>query len=253
MAGSSDLKGKPACSEGVLNFYTHTLCPYAQRVHLTLIEKGLDFQLVHVDLSEKPLWFNALGSGLVPVVELDGIVHTESLDICRWLEDFITGEGRSALMPTDKQRRAVAEKLCSRDVGRFSGAGISFLAGTGRSWGISRQHSASQRTSFENELSSLGKLLDQYGGPYLLGESVTLADLALFPFAQRFSIACPEWCGMDMRAAAGGNIGRWLDAMQARPAVSAASPDPAKFLAAMKKHMSLDFFDYETYTAAQLF
>lgn len=36
---ASDLKGKPACSEGVLNFYTHTLCPYAQRVHLTLIEK----------------------------------------------------------------------------------------------------------------------------------------------------------------------------------------------------------------------
>lgn len=52
--------------------------------HLVCVQ-GLDFQLVHVDLSEKPLWFNALGSGLVPVVELDGIVHTESLDICRWL------------------------------------------------------------------------------------------------------------------------------------------------------------------------
>ncbi len=36
---ASSLEAKPQCSDGVLNFYTHTLCPYAQRVHLTLLEK----------------------------------------------------------------------------------------------------------------------------------------------------------------------------------------------------------------------
>lgn len=79
------------------------------------------------------------------------------------------------------------------------------------------------------------------------------ADLAIFPFAQRFAIACPEFCGFDMRAACGGSIGKWLGAIEARPAVAAASPDSDKFLTAMKKHMSLDFFDHATISAAQLF
>ena len=46
------------------------------------LAQGLDFQLVHVDLSKKPSWFRAFG-GLVPVVEQDGVAHVESLHICQ--------------------------------------------------------------------------------------------------------------------------------------------------------------------------
>lgn len=45
----------------------------------------VDFQLVHIDLADRPPWFRAL-SGLVPLVEYpEGSLHRESLDICRYM------------------------------------------------------------------------------------------------------------------------------------------------------------------------
>ena len=35
-----DLKKKPTPKENEVIFYTHTLCPYAHRVHLALLEKA---------------------------------------------------------------------------------------------------------------------------------------------------------------------------------------------------------------------
>ncbi|KAF5843069.1 hypothetical protein DUNSADRAFT_2682 [Dunaliella salina] len=52
-------------------FYTHTLCPYAERVWLALLEKGVPFHLVHIDLSSKPSWYYTLNpSGMVPAVQV---------------------------------------------------------------------------------------------------------------------------------------------------------------------------------------
>ena len=48
----------------------------------------------------------------------------------RWLDE--TFDSGPALMPTDPQRRAEAQKVLARGTGRFNGAGISFLAGDGR-------------------------------------------------------------------------------------------------------------------------
>ncbi len=45
----------------------------------------VDFQLVHIDLADRPPWFRAL-SDLVPLVEYpEGSLHRESLDICRYM------------------------------------------------------------------------------------------------------------------------------------------------------------------------
>ena len=33
------------------------VCPYAQRTHMCLLEKGLEFEVIEVDLSNKPDWF----------------------------------------------------------------------------------------------------------------------------------------------------------------------------------------------------
>ncbi len=68
----------------VPTLYVHTLCPYAERAFLALLEKGTHFTLVHIDLSSKPSWYRQVNPrGLVPAVEYKGAVHVESLDICR--------------------------------------------------------------------------------------------------------------------------------------------------------------------------
>lgn len=66
--------------------FLHTLCPYAERVWLALLEKGVPFHLVHIDLANKPAWYRRINPrGLVPAVQQHGgQVHVESADICRW-------------------------------------------------------------------------------------------------------------------------------------------------------------------------
>jgi glutathione S-transferase len=72
----------PAISGLVL--YTHVMCPYAQRVWLTVLEKCAQHTLVNIDLSNKPEWFTLLNPrGQVPYVTLEGKGMTESLEICK--------------------------------------------------------------------------------------------------------------------------------------------------------------------------
>jgi hypothetical protein len=72
----------PAQGEEVM-FYTHVLCPFAERVWLCLLEKHVDHALVHIDLSSKPGWFYSLNSrGLVPCVAHKDDIVIESADIC---------------------------------------------------------------------------------------------------------------------------------------------------------------------------
>lgn len=47
-----------------------------------IILQGTEFDLVNIDLSNKPGWFTKM-NGLVPVLQHDGQLHTESADICR--------------------------------------------------------------------------------------------------------------------------------------------------------------------------
>lgn len=77
--------------------------------------------------------------------------------------------------------------------------------------------------------------------------------MAYFPFAERFDIGAKEFCNhFDMAAAEGGKIGNWLEAMRSRPYDVSPSADRQLFLKALKRHMRLDFFDYDSYAAAAL-
>eukprot|EP00959_Pyramimonas_sp_CCMP1952_P230701 4822940-Pyramimonas_sp.AAC.1 len=100
---------KHACiansSQGNVKFYTHTLCPYAHRVALTLKEKGDVAHLPKLLLPSCGLfedrevnnrYYSINPRGLVPSLSVDGKVIVESLDICRYVDDTFEGP---ALMP----------------------------------------------------------------------------------------------------------------------------------------------------------
>lgn len=90
------------------------------------------------------------------------------------------------------------------------------------------------------------------GGPFLLGKQITIADLILMPFIERFDIIGRNFHNFDTRAAHQGTVGAWLEIMEARPSCRSAAADPEELLKAFKQHMSLDFFDYSTYGATAL-
>jgi glutathione S-transferase len=71
-----------------VKLYDAARCPYCARVRIALAEKGLEFERVEVDLSNRPAWVIELNppAGRVPVLD-DGFVLPESEVIMEYLEE----------------------------------------------------------------------------------------------------------------------------------------------------------------------
>jgi glutathione S-transferase len=87
-------------------------CPYCARVRIALAEKGLDPEIVEVDLSDRPRWLVELNPprGRVPVLD-DGFILPESEVIMAYLEER---DPEPALLPDDLAGRARARLLVQR-------------------------------------------------------------------------------------------------------------------------------------------
>jgi len=60
------------------------------------------------------------------------------------------------------------------------------------------------------------------------------ADLAYYPFAERFDVVMPALCGYDLRSGENGAVNGWLEAMQSRDAVKVCNADRDLLLKAFK-------------------
>jgi glutathione S-transferase len=87
-------------------------CPYCARVRIALAEKGVDHEVVEVNLRERPDWLYALNppSGKVPVLQ-NGFDLPESEVIMAYLDDLYPDP---ALLPSDPAERARARLLVYR-------------------------------------------------------------------------------------------------------------------------------------------
>lgn len=92
-----------------LTLISHPLCPFVQRAAIVLLEKGVPFDRVDIDLAAKPAWFLALSpTGKVPLLKISGddgpdVVLFESMAICEYLEETQAGV---SLYPADALCRA---------------------------------------------------------------------------------------------------------------------------------------------------
>jgi glutathione S-transferase len=84
-------------------------CPFVQRAVIALKEKGAPFEVVYVDLADRPEWFVALSPlGKVPVLKVErpgqpDAVIFESAVIVEYLEETVEG---AKLHPADPLDRA---------------------------------------------------------------------------------------------------------------------------------------------------
>jgi len=86
-------------------------CPYCARVRIALAEKGLEYETVEIDLSDRPAWVYELNvTGRVPILE-DGFVLPESEVIMAYLEER---DPSVPLLPSDPEGRARARLLVHR-------------------------------------------------------------------------------------------------------------------------------------------
>jgi glutathione S-transferase len=92
-----------------LTLVSFPTCPYVQRAVIALKEKGVDFDVVYIDLANKPDWFLAISPlGKVPVLKVEREGHEpaivfESAVILEYLEETAAG---ARLHPADALERA---------------------------------------------------------------------------------------------------------------------------------------------------
>ena len=94
-----------------MKLYDAARCPYCARVRIALAEKGLPYETIEIDLSNRPRWIYELNAtGRVPILD-DGFVLPESEVIMAYLEERYPDP---PLLPPDPVARARARLLVHR-------------------------------------------------------------------------------------------------------------------------------------------
>jgi glutathione S-transferase len=183
----------------MLTLYDADRCPFCARVRIVLAEKGVEYEDVQIDLSERPAWLyekNPLGK--VPVLEEGAFVLPESPVIMEYLEERYP---EPALLPADAAARALARVWLER-----------FDDLLGRDYYAARRGDDDGRARLQASLAALDEALA--GTPFLSGADYGLADIAYVPWVLRaretFGIGLEPW--PSLRA--------WLDRLLERPAVA---------------------------------
>jgi RNA polymerase-associated protein len=184
----------------VLTLYDAPRCPYCARTRIVLAEKGVPYETVVVDLSDRPAWLleHNPPDGRVPVLEEDGWVLPESAVVDEFLDERFP---EPPLMPVDPAERAAARLV----VFRFDDLGKPYYALRRRESGAAER--------LERALAGIDTLLR--AAPFLTGRAFGLADISYLPWLLRMRDLMGV--SLDRHAA----LVRWLDTCCERPSVAA--------------------------------
>jgi RNA polymerase-associated protein len=158
----------------MMTLYSGTTDPFSQRCRIVLHEKGMDFQIIDVDLDHKPEDLAVMNPyNQVPVlVERDLVLH-ESNIINEYIDERFP---HPQLMPADPVMRARARlMLFNMEVELFSQI-ESLESGKEKQVERSRQHVA-------DRLIELAPVFTKT--KYMLGDDFTMLDVAIAPLLWR--------------------------------------------------------------------
>jgi glutathione S-transferase len=182
----------------VITLYDAPRCPYAARVRIVLAEKGVEVEVVDIDLANRPEWlYEKNPRGRVPVLEEDGRPLPESAVIMEFLEERYP---EPPLLPPDPADRASVRLLVFRDH-EFTDPYYAFRRGA---------EGGSEK--FDAALGRLESALRERS--YLGGADFGLADIAFVPWIVR----ARDMLGVDLSRFEA--LSGWLDRILDRPSVA---------------------------------
>mmetsp|Transcript_4092 Transcript_4092/g.11947 ORF Transcript_4092/g.11947 Transcript_4092/m.11947 type:complete len:536 (-) Transcript_4092:48-1655(-) len=206
---------------------TAAWCPYCQKTWMLLEEKRIPFRVEKINMRSygpKPRSFlDKVPNGLLPAIELDGQLMTDSQRIMMTLENTFTepqyepeGYLTLPLLREDPDKLARAERLLGLERELFSWwCQWCFRPGDGPG--------GAHRKGFEDVLGRVDAALGEADGPFFLGEKLSIVDLVYVPHLERIVSSMLYWKAFVIRrldAPAGdryANINRWFDALERRP------------------------------------
>lgn len=166
--------------------YSFRRCPYAMRARMALRYSGVAVDIVEVSLKAKPAEMLALsGKGTVPVLNADGRVIDESLDIMRWA--LAQNDPQDWLLKGDPDAAEQIAPLIEQNDQVFK-VHLNRYKYAER---YPEQPMEVYRSEGEVFLQRLEALLE--GRDYLLAGHPSLADVALMPFVRQFAHVDRDW------------------------------------------------------------
>ncbi|KAK9811100.1 hypothetical protein WJX73_002714 [Symbiochloris irregularis] len=197
-------------------------CPFAHRAWLALEEKKIKHEKRIVSKENKPqdfldayhsVWPDKEKNATVPtIIDTDGTTVTESQVVVEYLEQRYKGQG-TQLIPTDPAHAAKARMFGELFTSNFAPGnhGIMFSK--------TQQEVADAKAKLVHGLQVLDTFLTTQalqGGPFVLGEHYSIAEVSSAPFVWRTTFLAPHYRNIDVFAEAKArNLNRFLEWTQA--------------------------------------
>jgi glutathione S-transferase len=184
----------------------HAWCPYCQKIWLWLEEKQIPYRIEKVTMfcyGEKESWYQQkVRSGMLPAIELDGRIITESDDILITLEK-VFGVLRYGMSEPLVLTMRQLERLLFR-------AWCGWLCRPASSAAAEQQN----RTQFTNVVAMVEEALGGTPGPYFLDDFST-ADVIFTPYVERMNASLYYYKGYSLREEHP-QLAAWFEAMESR-------------------------------------
>jgi glutathione S-transferase len=168
----------------VITLYRARFSTNVERVALTLALKGLEAESVWITYDDRSAVERVSGQPLVPVLDYDGQILVESMDIVRSLDER---HPEPPLYPA--AHAAEIEQFVDWFNGTWKGPPNEIEAELGKPQPDEARIAALERTMIES-LDRFEQMLA--GSDYLLGDRLTAADICAFPFLKYATLHDPE-------------------------------------------------------------
>jgi stringent starvation protein A len=168
----------------MMTLYSGTTCPFSQRCRIVLFEKGMDFQIIDVDIHNKPEDLAAMNPyNKVPVlVERDLILHEANI-INEYIDERFP---HPQLMPADPVMRGRTRLFLHR----FEQELFSHIDAIENG---NQKVADKARVAIRDNLSQIAPLFAKQ--KFMLGEEFSMLDVAIAPLLWRldhYGIVLPK-------------------------------------------------------------
>ncbi|MBM5802923.1 MAG: glutathione S-transferase family protein [Cyanobacteria bacterium K_DeepCast_35m_m2_155] len=187
----------------------HAWCPYCQKIWLWLEERQIPYRIRKVTMfcygTKEPWYTQRVPSGMLPALELDGRLITESDRIVAALEQAFGPLGPWPLDQPQVLQLRQLERLLFR-------AWCQWLCTPGLDAAAEQRC----RQQFQRYAVAMESALEASGGPFLLGAEPASVDLVFVPYLERMNASLAYYKGFLLRHEHP-TIDRWFAALEQRP------------------------------------
>ena len=177
----------------MMTLYSGTTCPFSHRCRIVLFEKGMDFQIVDVDLFDKPEDLAVMNPyNQTPVLVERDLVLYESNIINEYIDDRFP---HPQLMPADPELKARARLFLFRFEDDLFSHIQSIESGTAR-------QAEQARAQVRDSLIQVAPVFLRQ--KYMLGDEFSMLDVAIAPLLWRldqYGIQLPKQAAPLMKYA----------------------------------------------------